>query len=199
IRLRKAFYNSSEEYWRHPVSTEKLPLRNQENREAGLVLACQYCARLSGQVQHDAVCVVEEGLKTKSFMPKPSMMMSWQQIKMLKDQGHIVGSHTVTHPNMALVEHKELYSELLDSKKVLEEKLQVPVVHFSYPSPMLEPHWTSSTVLVTAEVGYKTATTCTPGNVTTADNPLALRRMWVPFDMDEFIWYLENTLVGRLL
>ena len=96
-------------------------------------------------------------------------------------------------------ERDEFSIYALQLKELLEEVIQTPVYHFSYPAPMLEPHWTEETVLATKEVGYKTATTCTSGNVRSGNNPLALKRMWVPFNMDEFVWYLENTMMGRCL
>lgn len=199
IRLRKAFYNSTVNQWTRPDSGETLTLTSQDRREAGLVAACRYCARLAGDAQHAAVVAVEEALQVPAFAPDPSLMMSWQQIKKLHGQGHIVGSHTMTHPNMAYVTKNDLFSELSESRQRLEKKLQAPVHHFSYPSPMLEPHWTAETVLAAEEAGYRTATTCTSGNVRPGDNPLALQRMWVPFDMDEFVWYLDNTMIGRRL
>jgi peptidoglycan/xylan/chitin deacetylase (PgdA/CDA1 family) len=199
IRLRKAFYCTRVDQWDCSDSGETFTLVSQAEREAGLVAACGYCARLAGEDQHQAVAAIEEALRVSSFSPVLPLMMDWQQVKKLHDHGHTIGSHTVTHPNMAYVKKQDLIAELLQSRKMLEAELQAPVYHFSYPSPMLDPHWTVETVLATKKAGYKTATTCTSGNVRFGDNPLSLKRMWVPFDMEEFSWYLDNLLIGRKL
>ena len=40
-----------------------------------------------------------------------------------------------------LVESEELVMEMESSKRTLEAKLGAPVRHFSYPNPILEPHF----------------------------------------------------------
>lgn len=61
--------------------------------------------------------------------------MGWGQIKELAESGLItIGSHSMNHPNLSEVDSKdELEYEILESKKILEEKLKKRIDFFSYP------------------------------------------------------------------
>ena len=51
-----------------------------------------------------------------------------------------MGSHTLTHPNVAHVISEEILSrELGESKRKIEEAIGSAVDHFSYPHPALIP------------------------------------------------------------
>jgi hypothetical protein len=61
---------------------------------------------------------------------------------------------------MAYVEDTDiLQKEFSSSKRQIEEHLGEPVIHFSYPSPMLEPHLSERTIGACMQAGYLTATT----------------------------------------
>jgi hypothetical protein len=75
--------------------------------------------------------------------------------------------------------------------------LGVPVLHFSYPHPALNPQWNRGTVAITKEAGYQTAVTTTPGLVRSGDNPLTLTRVWTPRSEHEFLWNLEYAFLRR--
>ena len=125
--------------------------------------------------------------------------MTWEQARALMRQGHIVGSHTMTHPNLAHVKNGDLERELEQSKLRLEQQLSSRVIHFSYPCPILEPHWSALTVEVCRKVGYLTAVTANPGPVHEGDDPLSLRRMHPTTDVDGLRWNLECTFLGRAM
>jgi peptidoglycan/xylan/chitin deacetylase (PgdA/CDA1 family) len=60
-------------------------------------------------------------------------MLSWEQIKEMKEAGINFGSHTSTHRNLCLLSDKEVLSELKDSKKEIEKALNAEISEFSYP------------------------------------------------------------------
>ena len=66
-------------------------------------------------------------------------MMDYAQLRSLVGQGHSIGSHTLTHPNVAYLELEAAHRELAESKHRLEEALKSPIPHFSYPCPALSP------------------------------------------------------------
>ena len=75
-----------------------------------------------------------------SDLPEPfpnesELMMNWDEARTLLKSGHIVGSHTMTHPNVAQVSVDDARSELAESKLKLEKELGEPVEHFAYPHP----------------------------------------------------------------
>ena len=58
--------------------------------------------------------------------------LDWDEIAELKNAGFEFGSHTVIHPDLTFVSKKRLEWELLESKRVLEDKLG-PINAISYP------------------------------------------------------------------
>ena len=62
------------------------------------------------------------------------MMLTWNDIRQIKNAGFDVGSHSVTHTTLATVEDdNELKYELQESKNQLKEKAGIDPNIFSYP------------------------------------------------------------------
>src|SRR5260370_40171099 len=124
-------------------------------------------------------------------------MMTCDQVRTLHRVGHIIVSHTVTHPNMAYMGAEDLRIERVESKKNLEKELGAAIPHFSYPSPILQPHWSQEALQCTEEAGYRCAVTSTAGPAQKRHHPLALQRVVVPADTHVLVWNLERTLLSR--
>ena len=195
-RVRFAFLSSTHKEWPEP-NGHKWPLRNTDERTRAFVLACEYCGKLAGPAQDAFVESLERDLDAKLPDDRQDLMLSWDQIRGLIRAGHIVGSHTVSHPNLAHIAASELNGELNTSKRRLEEELSQPVIHFSYPCPALQPHWSESTMEKSREAGYKTAVTTNGGLVHRHDNPLCLRRIRPTKDVGGLRWNLESVFLGR--
>ncbi|MDE2038489.1 MAG: polysaccharide deacetylase family protein [Elusimicrobia bacterium] len=61
-------------------------------------------------------------------------MLSWAQVREMQDSGLVeMGSHTMTHRNLARLPPEDARWELVESKKRLEEKLGREMVGFAYP------------------------------------------------------------------
>jgi peptidoglycan/xylan/chitin deacetylase (PgdA/CDA1 family) len=59
--------------------------------------------------------------------------LSWADVREIAGLGHEIGSHSVTHPNLAAISLEQARHELLDSKKTLEDQLGQQVRWFAYP------------------------------------------------------------------
>lgn len=197
-RLRYAFYTTKKASWN---DTNKIiwPLSDFADRDRAFLNASDRCAQLAGEPQLTFVREVEETLDAGPPEPSQRLMMTWDQVRDLAKNGHIVGSHTLTHPNMAYVDASAARTELADSKHRLEAVLGEPVVHFSYPCPALVPHWSKSTRKMSEEVGYRTAVTTIGGPVTDQDDPLSLHRVRPSKDLEGLHWNLECTFLGRAM
>jgi len=195
-RLRHAFATTRKVQW-SPDSNGHFLLRDDTLRETAFLAACDRCAQLAGDAQEEAAGAVERELDVEPFAPKNRLMMTWDQVRELARRGHVIGSHTMTHPNMAYVNDDEAAFELAESKRKLDEELGAPVVHFAYPGPALLPIWSDQTLATSKQVGYRTAVTTTSGLVRRHDNPLCLRRLGARCENEEFVWCLENTFLGR--
>ena len=196
-RLRHAFAATKKETWLDSAGGRSHNLENAPQRKAAFLVASERCARKTAAAQNEALQIVEKELEIEPFAPGPRFMMSWEQVRSLRKAGHIIGSHTLSHPNLAHVSTQELAEECRESKKRLERELGEEVIHFSYPSPILQPHWSEQTVNATKACGYQTAVTSTAGVVRSGNDPFHLQRMVVPQEQDEFLWTLECTLLGR--
>jgi peptidoglycan/xylan/chitin deacetylase (PgdA/CDA1 family) len=166
-------------------------------RRDGYLAASAACAKRSGERQDRMIASVEEALGVEPLRTA-ELMMDWDNVRTLRRKGHTIGSHTVTHPNLAWITEAEADSELRESKRVLESQIGEPVLHLAYPNPILEPNWTSATSELAARAGYRTAVTSESGSVSARDEPLRLRRVAVPKidNVDEFRWLVDSSLVA---
>ncbi len=60
--------------------------------------------------------------------------VSWQQLKtMVNDPLITISSHSKTHPALTKLSDKQVYEEVMESKKILESKLEHSIIYFTYP------------------------------------------------------------------
>jgi peptidoglycan/xylan/chitin deacetylase (PgdA/CDA1 family) len=195
-RLRHAVLTTKHNSWKSSLHGREWDLRSPAERDTALLAAYDACAPLVKEVQREAVTTIQRELDVPSELPQRRMMMNWEEAKSLRRAGHVVGSHTVTHPNVAYIkEADDLRSELGESKSMIEEQLREAVEHFSYPHPALTPQWNEKTLAATREAGYVSAVTMTKGPVRRGSNPLALRRINAPRAEHEFLWNLERAFL----
>ncbi len=93
------------------------------------------------------------------------MAMTWEQITLLgQDPLVTIGAHTCSHPSLAGLVEEEARSEMADSRRIIQERTGLNVIHFSYPygSSM---DVTDRETRLAAELGFKTAVTTEIGNV----------------------------------
>lgn len=195
-RLRYAFAKTSKARWSDPAG-QAHSLTDPASKNSAFLAACEDCARMDGNARQQVIANIEHDLDTPPLTSQDCPMMTWDQIRRLKKDGHLVGSHTMTHPNMAYVDSHQRDFEFRESKRKLEQEMGAGVVHFAYPAPILEPHWTEQTVVASQEAGYRTAVTSTSGLVRGGDNALHLCRIPAKKQLDEFLWSLECTFLGR--
>lgn len=195
-RLRWAFHCTPLRQWTAPDG-QAWELSDFARRHEAFVCASKYCAPRIAAQQEEFIRGTEGQLGAPPFPVAERLMMDWGEIRELQEQGHIVGSHTMGHPNVAHAAAGDAYDELEKSRQILERELRAPVVHFSYPSPGLQPHWNDTTVAISQQIGYKTAVTVDSGSVRSRHHPLRLRRVSVPHDTREFRWVLESTFAGN--
>ncbi|MES2557284.1 MAG: polysaccharide deacetylase family protein [Bacteroidota bacterium] len=59
--------------------------------------------------------------------------VSWEELQLLKMEGHTIGSHGLTHQRLSKLTSDEVRNELLLSKEILEKEIGSPVRLFSFP------------------------------------------------------------------
>jgi len=195
-RLRFAFRKTTLQAWADSQGTT-WQLDDPDSRERAYLASCDDCCQLSGKVQEGFVYRIEEQLQVAVPGDSGSLMMNYDQIRSLARHGHIVGSHTMTHPNMVCIPEQDAKDELAESKQHLERELKATIKHFSYPCPAMTPHWNEKTVAQTRVVGYESAVTTNGGVTRCGDNPLSLKRIRPTKTAEGLRWNLECAFAGR--
>lgn len=98
-----------------------------------------------------------EGALGNGFHDIP-LSLTWPMIEEMHRAGIIIGSHTQTHISLPAESVETVVAELAGSKRVIEQHIGVPAVHFAYPGGQFTPR----DVETIERVGYRFAYTACP-------------------------------------
>lgn len=89
---------------------------------------------LTKMPQKDIVKSIEEIKKKAQYAPSAKTeLMDWGMVKELANSGWTIGSHTMSHINLAIEPEEVVTRELFDSFKLIENRTGSKVQHFAYP------------------------------------------------------------------
>ncbi|MES2625736.1 MAG: polysaccharide deacetylase family protein [Pseudomonadota bacterium] len=117
-----------------------------------------------------------------------NLFMTWEQAAEMQQAGMEIGSHGHSHEILSHLSAEEQRSELMISKNLIEENINVPVEAIAYPVGG-RPTYTEETCRIAKECGYKLGFTFVPGfNRNPASVPFELLRIpvednWEPYDL----------------
>ena len=95
--------------------------------------------------------VIETVRTTFSDIDLPRIMMNWQDLLELRNAGHYIGSHTVSHCMLGtMTDENEIRNELLLSAQTIEKNLGYFPKTISYPVGS----YNDTTIRISKEVGY---------------------------------------------
>ena len=118
-----------------------------------------------------ALCLTEipDGLAKR-------LILSWDQVKEMSNTGISFGAHTINHPNLTRVPLEQARQEILESKKILEERLGQKIRSFSYPNGKTGDY--NETVVKRVErAGFECAVTNIPQLVSLTVSPYQIGRI----------------------
>jgi len=141
-----------------------------------------------------------EGLESQVKLPQDELndrMLTWDQIREMSREGITFGSHTMTHPAVSQLTNTQLESELGESKKVVEERIGKPAMHFAFPFGKPADNGTAALPFL-ARYGYRSATTTVEGVNEPGDNLHELRRTQVVNErsLSMFVFKLNQILLS---
>jgi len=96
---------------------------------------------------------VDKIFEKNNFIINPAsydIFLNWAEVEVLSRQGFEIGSHGVSHGKLTELDHDSLIKELADSKKELEQKINLPVKAISYPHGRVD----RKIVEAVAQAGY---------------------------------------------
>lgn len=91
--------------------------------------------------------------------PEFARLMTFAEIADLAADGHEIGSHSMTHCLMPECDDEALFYEVLESRRVLHDRLGLPIETFCYPNGNSDERAAKAVV----NAGYRRAVTTTPG------------------------------------
>ena len=106
----------------------------------------------------------------------PLAVMSWQQLREMKEQGFTIGSHSVNHIDCAAEPEETVWNELVQSAEDLRREVGVAQAIFAYPYGGRQ-HMTPERLTLVKKAGYAACLSAYGGtNVGTVDSFNVLRR-----------------------
>lgn len=114
------------------------------------------------------------------------MFLTWDQVAEMRDNGMVIGSHTLTHPFLKKLTEDQLAHEIVDSKIALERKLGSPIRDFASPYG----YSNDAIVAIVKKAGYRTARTLYKSSY--HDDIFKLRGYLVTDDISDYIYILNQ-------
>ncbi len=92
---------------------------------------------LTKMPQNEIMKSIEEIKEKVHYTPSvKTELMDWKKVKSLVNSGWTIGSHTMSHINLAIESEEIVTRELYDSFKLIENKAECKTQHFAYPFGM---------------------------------------------------------------
>lgn len=128
----------------------------------------------------------------------PDLTMDWEAAAQLLKNGMAIGSHTHTHSILSKLDDRQQLYELVESKRILESRLGVPIEALSYPVGLRD-CFTEATKQLANEAGYKVAFSFYGGvNRGPIFDPYDICRMGIDID-HTFSHFRLNAALGGLV
>jgi peptidoglycan/xylan/chitin deacetylase (PgdA/CDA1 family) len=121
-------------------------------------------------------------------------LMDWTELRQLDPRLILIGSHSMTHAMLDSATPDEAVAEVVDSRKLLESKLDRAVEHFCYPNGRFGPV-AESKVRQTYLSAVTTQNEALPGQITDLHR---LPRIGAPEEADMVSWKLLRTARSSL-
>jgi peptidoglycan/xylan/chitin deacetylase (PgdA/CDA1 family) len=131
---------------------------------------------------------------------KAKVMLTWEQVREMSQNGMTIGGHTLTHLNLPNASKEDAVKEIKNCKTLIEKQTGKTVRHFSYPNGGNYQYYNSSVVRIVQECGYTTATTSNNGLVNLSSHLHKLNRVRITPHISEIVYQICcEPLVSRFL
>jgi peptidoglycan/xylan/chitin deacetylase (PgdA/CDA1 family) len=140
-----ALVESGEWLWNHEMRCRLQTLRTHELAEIRMKLLApgntfdviEWMKTLALQQRRTAEAIIRQA--TTGFHPTEAQreafdIMNWDDLRSLDHDLITVGSHTLSHPILTKLSGQEIESEILESRRCLEQRLERKVDLFCYPN-----------------------------------------------------------------
>ena len=154
------------------------PLNDLQDRLTAMTKVLMELKRLNPESRDAATDHIIEKLNVQQPM---GMMMTPAQVKSLASAGMEVGGHTISHPILSTLTHRQARAEIGGGKEQLEAITGQPVKLFAYPNGRPGQDFTEAHIALCRELGFVAAVTTARGTARRDTNPFLLPR-FTPWD-----------------
>lgn len=112
-----------------------------------------------------------------------SLMMTSEQVKVMRRAGMQIGAHTVSHPILARLTDEQALVEIQGSKRQLEQLLGERIGLFAYPNGRPGEDFVPRTVELVRSANFDAAVSTQSGASRVGDDSFQIRR-FTPWDQD---------------
>jgi peptidoglycan/xylan/chitin deacetylase (PgdA/CDA1 family) len=159
-RVLRAFEHTTKDAALLPFQSEPVSIRSTDERYEAGFRALSYLRTLpAGQLERAMDDLFAE-LRADAPAVDRNLMLTWDQVADMSRYGHRFGSHTVTHPILSRLPLPDVESEIMKSKRMIEEKTGRSVTTFAYPSGRTQ-DYSADVVMMLKRAGYAAAVTNT--------------------------------------
>lgn len=131
---------------------EELRVKNFRDREERIAYAKKLKPVLKKIDHVHRVEVLERIKNCFDDVMVPPLMMNWGDLQELKNSGHYIGSHTVTHPVLGnMTQEEDIRREIYNSGKEIERRLGHFPTTISYPVGS----YNDATISISKAAGYE--------------------------------------------
>ncbi len=121
---------------------------------------------------------VRQQLSTADYCQRAEkVMLTWHQVEEMLQAGMTIGAHTLTHLNLPNAHPDDARKEIRECKILLEQKLQTPIRHFSYPNSGPYKYYTREVRDMVEQSGYVSSVTSFAGFADHASDLFTLHRV----------------------
>lgn len=130
--------------------------------------------------------------RTKSFVPTPMQhqqfdLMTWDELRSIDRRLITIGSHSMSHPILSMISEDEIETEIVESRRVLEERLERPVEYFCYPNGNYD-----DKIVAAVRKTYTAAIAVRSKTVSAQDDPHCLPRLSAATEPELLAWRLHR-------
>jgi peptidoglycan/xylan/chitin deacetylase (PgdA/CDA1 family) len=117
-------------------------------------------------------------------LDRSPLYLSWKQIEEMSGAGMSFQAHTLTHPHLRELSAENMTREIAESKRILETRLNKPVVSFAYPFG----EYNTAVIDAVKRAGFASAVTIDPGYRQRVDRIYQLQRIRTSYNdsLDSF-------------
>ena len=192
IKLRYIFMKTEQTYFQLR-SNDEIISYSMRSREEKFATSDKVMAYLKDSPDEEKLLLLDrlcKQLVVNEFDGLNNLMLTWDQIKEMSENGISFGAHTVNHPVLSRITVEEVEKEIRESKEVIEARIEKPVTAFAYPFGK-KTEYSNKIIEVLRKFGFKCSVTSEYGTNDFHTNLFELRRS-LPWEVSFLTGKLSN-------